>query len=382
MDLPKILFDILKAEVCEENIGAYTLQDDEIDTLLSLAYDHDISYCVIDGLLKSKCVTENSSFFKSCQNEINKAMVRSVRFNSTISLAKSLFNKAQIPFMPLKGAIIKKLYPGELMRSSCDIDILIKEEYFDRAIDLLSQNGFIRSDEKKHHDVSMYYGKTNLELHFSLIERMDDIDTLLNKVWDYAVPVSEYEYTQTHEYFVFHHIAHMKFHFVGGGCGIKPFLDLFIMRRHNFYEEEKLYELLDMAGLRKFYGSILQVISVWFEGAPHNELTLQCQKYILRGGVYGTVENQMAVQSSIKGSRFKNLMRAVFPQSEIMYSLYPILKNHKILFPFCYLHRIFKKTFGKGSKTSRSRAGRILKQESYKINSVKELFDAVGLDEK
>lgn len=42
----------------------------------------------------------------------------------------------------------------------------------------------------------------------------------------HADPVSEYEYQERPEFFAYHHLAHMKYHFVHGGCGIRTFLDL------------------------------------------------------------------------------------------------------------------------------------------------------------
>ena len=45
----------------------------------------------------------------------------------------SAFEKAQIPFLPLKGSVIRKYYPEAWMRTSCDIDILVHDEDVGRA---------------------------------------------------------------------------------------------------------------------------------------------------------------------------------------------------------------------------------------------------------
>lgn len=376
----QILFELLKNEVTGKKSEWDALSEDTAERLLSLAEKHDLSFLVADGLLKSGGIDKNSPVLKEINNKIYKTIRRTEQFNHTLKTIKELFEGAHIRFVPLKGAIIRGYYPSELMRTSCDIDILVPQEDFERAIKLLGENGFKKLNVKKHHDVSLYYGITHLELHFSLFERVEDIDTLLLKAWDYVVPVTKYEYVETREYFIFHHIAHMKYHFIGGGCGIKPFLDLYVLRRHNFYDTDRLYELLDMTGLRRFYDSINATLSVWFEGATSDGLTQKIEDYILSGGAFGTLENKMAVQSYLRGSRAKNLWRSAFPKYELMLGAYPILKKHKILLPAFYVINIFKDAFGKDAKKNRTKLGVILNQKSSAINYAKDLLKDVGLE--
>ena len=52
------------------------------------------------------------------------------------------FELSSIPYIPLKGSVIRPYYPKESMRTSCDIDILVKEENHEAAIDVLVQRGF------------------------------------------------------------------------------------------------------------------------------------------------------------------------------------------------------------------------------------------------
>ena len=40
------------------------------------------------------------------------------------------------------------------------------------------------------------------------------------------------EHRMTNEFFLFHCVAHMAYHFVlGGGCGIRPMIDLYVMKQ-------------------------------------------------------------------------------------------------------------------------------------------------------
>lgn len=379
METAELLFEILRSEVNERLIETELCRDYDPKALFRLAKVHDLMYCVTDALYKVNLLPKDKSVYDAYVKEQMTAVVRTARIEGTLKRIKDILNEAKIPFAPLKGARLRYMYPDKMMRASCDIDVLVKEEHLDQAVSALVEQGFTTDGKRDYHDVSLYYGSVHLELHFNICEDMEDIDALLMRVWEYVEPVSEYEYQEKPEFFAYHHLAHMKYHFVNGGCGIRTFLDLYVMRKVGFYEEVKLTELLDMVGLTSFYHAILHVIAVWFEGDPHTKLTKKCEEYILRGGVYGTFENSAATHSSLRNSKLGNAWHSIFPKYEVMCRLYPKLKKIKILLPFYYIKRVFEKTFGKGESNSRNKLKQILSQDQAHIDSIGELLTAMGL---
>lgn len=379
MKTAELLFEILRSEVNEGLIETERCRDYDSKALFRLAKAHDLMYCVTDALYKVDLLPKDKSAYDAYVKEQMTAVVRTARIEGTLNQIKDILNKAQIPFIPLKGARLRYMYPDKMMRASCDIDVLVKEEHLNQAVSALLEQGFTTDGKRDYHDISLYYGSVHLELHFNICEDMEDIDALLKRVWEYVEPVSEYEYQENPEFFAYHHIAHMKYHFINGGCGIRTFLDLYIMRKVGFYDEAKLIELLETVGLTSFYHAILHVIAVWFEGDPHTELTKKCEEYILRGGVYGTSENSAATHSSLRNSKFGNAWHSIFPKYEVMFRLYPKLKKKKILLPFYYVKRVFEKTFGKGGRDSRNKLKQMLSRDRAQINSVGELLMAMGL---
>lgn len=376
------LFALLRAGVCGEKSNLEGIEHDEIQRLLLLAKKHDVTYCVAKAIMDSHVFSEESSLGHSCKETIYMNVVRIFRIEDTLKRVKRVLNNACIPFVPLKGAVIRTLYPDKMMRASCDIDVLVKEENLDQAIRALMDEGFSTDNIRSNHDVSLFYNHTHLELHFNICESMDDIDILLARVWDHVEPVSQYEYVETPDYLVFHHIAHMKYHFVKGGCGIRPFLDLYVLRKLNYYHEDTLISLLSAVGLQKFYDSILRLLQVWFEGKPHCEFTLKFEEYILNGGVYGNVDNRLAIKSSSNASRIKTAFPCVFPSFESMCILFPQLEGKKLLLPFYYARRIVSKAFGKGSSNARNRLEVILLQDKQKIHSVGNLMEELGISKE
>lgn len=83
---------------------------------------------------------------------------------------KSCFEKHDIEYILLKGSVLRDLYPDKWMRTSCDIDVLIKEEKLERAVSALEQETDFRYIKRLYHDVSLSTYNVHLELHFSIKE--------------------------------------------------------------------------------------------------------------------------------------------------------------------------------------------------------------------
>lgn len=64
-------------------------------------------------------------------------MYRYKTINCELEQIGKTLEKANIPFILLKGSVIRKYYPESWMRTSCDIDILVNELDLNSAIRLL-----------------------------------------------------------------------------------------------------------------------------------------------------------------------------------------------------------------------------------------------------
>ena len=88
---------------------------------------------------------------------------------------------------------------------------------------------------------------------------------------------------------MFHHIAHMAYHFVGGGCGLRFVLDLYLFQKKAEFDKKALNELLKIAGLNIFYDTVCELTEYWFgKDESVSELVYETEKHILLGGIYGT----------------------------------------------------------------------------------------------
>lgn len=352
-----------------------------VKELYALSKKHDLAHIVFDAAIRNRLITKDNEYYDKLSKTIMVAISRYQQQNYQLIRIKECFQKNSIVFVPLKGSIIRDYYPQPWMRTSCDIDILIHEEDSKRASEALLSIGFTTDGIRDYNEISFFFGNVHLELHFNICEANKRLDVVLSKVWNYVEQYNEFEYRQTNSFFLFYHIAHMVYHFLFGGCGIRPFLDLWILRQKYDFDEAELLELLNKSHLVSFYNNACLLSEIWFSGKEHTEITLRMERYIIDGGTYGNSENRAASGvASHKGSKTKYKLSIAFPPYVDMCNWYPSLKKHKILLPFCYIHRFFSKVFGKKSKSVRKRSKSIDNCSKDKVDELTLLLNDLELN--
>ena len=89
------------------------------------------------------------------RNKLLPIMARMIRLNHAAETMQAILEEACIDHIPMKGAVIRALYPQMWMRTSCDVDILIHEEDLDRATKAFVAHGY-QMRKRNYHDVSLF----------------------------------------------------------------------------------------------------------------------------------------------------------------------------------------------------------------------------------
>ena len=225
----------------------------------------------------------------------------------------------------------------------------------------------------------MYYGGAHLELHFNISENITKLDKVLKTVWNNVEFVQNYELRETFTFFAFHIVAHMMYHFISGGCGFKPFIDLWILQKNKLYDEEKLKKILKECSALMFYNSVIETINTWFEDGERTQLTSTIEHYIITGGMYGNKKNTSCIGVARRGGKYRYLFGMTFIPLNEMQIIYPILKTHPILLPLYYIKRLYTKTIGieKDSAKKRIKVSNSYREEDY--SSFLYLVEKMGL---
>ena len=141
-----------------------TLSGSELnwDEVASLVLRHGVvgQFCTVMGKRGWDTVPiETRDRLKSCRTQ---QAVRALGQVAELTRVGRLFVEAGVPLIPLKGvALSQELYGDPCVRSSCDLDILVKPEDVEKAEKLLIQAGYRHAlgfhnmpERQKHHIVN------------------------------------------------------------------------------------------------------------------------------------------------------------------------------------------------------------------------------------
>jgi hypothetical protein len=382
--IENVIFLSIKSLFGEDSLLSEKLSEKEISALYALSKKHDAAHLVGMALERQGLLPKESEIAKKFKKQQMIAMLRQERMDYELSEIRRVFEEAGIRFLPLKGAVLRSLYPAPWLRTSCDIDVLVDEEALDACVTLLCERlGYEAENQRNYHDISLHAPSgVHLELHFSILEHMAQIDGELSRVWEFATPISEgaFEHRLTNEYLLFHTVAHMAYHFRHGGCGIRPLLDLFLVHEKLTVDEAVLRAHLSACSLEAFYESVVALSRVWFGDAEPTELTAAMQEFLLSGGVYGSLENRVSVAQGVQGSKKKYLLRRIFLPYDDLCLQYPVLRKHRLLTPICEVRRWFRILFGGRVRRSvrEIRISTSLSEE--KLDRTSELMAKIGLN--
>ena len=381
-----VMFSLLRAEVCGRTVSEEvkaSLSEEMLAEVYGLAKKHDLAHLVGDALSKLGLLRDNGVSQKLKQVSMQ-AVYRYVRMNHEYCQLCNALEAAKLPFIPLKGAVLRNLYPEPWMRTSCDIDVLVHEEDLEQAVTVLTTKLGYKNEGRGYHDVSLFSpGGVHVELHYTLSNEkyLPEAQNIAENVWAYVSPVREnsFQMQMSDEMYCFYHILHMANHFYGGGCGIRPFMDLWILNHKMEFDIHKRERLLQEGGLLTFARAAQVLSEVWFSAEAHTELTRNMETFVLCGGVYGNAENMAAVQQVKKGGKLQSILHKIFLPYSLLKGHYPILQKHKWLFPFCQIARWFRLLSGARWKRSVRELKANTTVSVQKIVTTEDLLKLLGL---
>ena len=384
-----VLLALLRLEIngvgaAEDSFAELLDSPDTRKALYQLAKKHDMAHLLCAALERCSLLPKDDEVTAKLQKQQMLAVYRYQRFQYELQQLCCLLEEAAIAFIPLKGSVLRRFYPEPWMRTSCDIDILVKPTDLERAISLLVEKHGYTNKGRDYHDVSLFSPSgVHLELHFDLVEEeyANRVGELLACVWDHVSPVDgcTYHMEMTDEMFYCYHVAHMAKHIEFGGCGIRPFLDLWILDHRVPHDRQARDAMLARGNLLTFANAARELSEIWFSGNAHHEWSKRLQDYVLEGGVYGTMNNRIAVQQKRSGGGFAYVLSRIFLSYESLRSLYPILNKHRWLTPFMQVRRWFRLLFG-GRMRSSMRELKINQEISdSQRQSTADLMDRLGL---
>lgn len=346
-----------------------------IADLVRLFSKQSLQYVMIVGLKKLSCAYLLGDSLKRYEA---KAAYDYIQRKESIRQISEALNFSGVEHIPLKGAALRSLYPDPCMRSSSDIDVLVHEKDLDSAIRIIEEKTSFVFQEKTLHNAHFLSERLHLELHFSLQSNIKQMDRVLDKAWQYSCCREDYVCDFTPEYQVFYITAHAAKHFIrGGGIGIRPLLDLWMLKTKTTYDENTVEQLCEEAGIHGYYIACMKLINVWFANDQYDEITDELESIVFSGGVFGSDHLKILAHKRKTGKSYM-ASRFVRPRNEIV-EMYPICRNHPVLIPICQVARWTHLFNRKKRKAVREEIKHVNQLDQVEIEKYDDLLRKLGL---
>ena len=337
------LISLLRSAITGTN-EPIDLADVDYEALFSLAKFHDLAH-IVYAELNNRIEHWEGESCRRFKQQYDIAIYRCIKRDLAIAQLRQALESAGIPFVLLKGACLMQLYPEAWMRTSSDIDVLVRQADSQKAADTLQEAGFEKVLETAH-DFSLYSpDKYHVELHYTLIEdnRLPNASAVLETVWENTEPAeNRSEQMLNDAMFYFYHIAHMAKHFKDGGCGIRSFMDIWLLHHTVPFDAARRDEFLRDGGLLAFARQSENLAEQWFSNTAGGAESPDFAEFVINGGLYGSAEHNVLVRKQQASNRAAFYFRRFFPPYSRMKFGYPVLQKCPLLLPFCWVARWLK----------------------------------------
>ena len=272
--------------------------------------------------------------------------------------------------MPLKGAILKDLYPRQEMRQMADNDILFDATYEAAVKDYFVREGYeVISYAKGNHDVYEKEPVYNFEMHTSLFgeahnevwaEYYKDIQSKLKK------SDNHFQYSFTDEDFYIYFIVHAFKHFDGCGTGIRYFVDSYVYQNAKNLNRSYIERELDKLGVLEFEKTFRSIsMKIFGKGEAvsrlnREEYSMLCDSMF--AGTYGNLQSGIdkklhKIQGNedriTKNTKAKYIIGRLFPPISYYKAYYPFIYKTRIFIPFFVIFRMVRGVLQNGKKLMR-----------------------------
>ena len=319
----------------------------DLRNLFKISEEHMLS-SICGKLLESIGIT-NPSF----KNAVAMAQRKAVILNNEFSMISSAFESASIWYMPIKGAVLKDMYPAFAMREMADYDILFDSSRAEEVRVIMEELGF-KTESYGHQNVDDYRKPpvSNFEMHRTLFGKQHDekLYEYYGNVKDRLILDSGCRYKFTPEDFYVYLISHEYKHYSVYGTGLRSLLDTYVFLQKNNLDMDYVTKEIEKLGIREFEQQNRSLAMALFDKNALTDDNKQMLSYILASGTYGkfnhSVENVLRRDGDGKLEYLRRRIIGPLKKNDVdrkrFKERYATFFNHPILLPFLPFYRLFR----------------------------------------
>ncbi len=301
--------------------------------------------------------------------EKDKSVRKTILFDAERTKILRYFEENGIWYLPMKGVILKDLYPKLGMREMADNDILYDPARQSDVAAFMKQNGYdAKSVGRSHHDTFYKEPVYNFEMHTMMFSEVVDkrFTAYYENIKDRLLPDADkkYGFHMSDDDFYVHMTAHEYKHYSRGGTGLRSLLDRYVYLFKKSGCLDFLYIEAECAklGIDAFEKETRVLCRKVLENPEMDTLTdteREMLEYYMFSTTYGTMEQSVQHQmerdygKTGRDSKLRYLLRRVFPKTEFYKVYAPIAYKYKILIPAVWFWRLIKAVLGKQKQIKR-----------------------------
>lgn len=348
-------------------------QEIDFEDLWRISDRHSLSAAVCMALrdtgLLIQCPTSVQSLFEMAEAQ---SIRRTLLMDAEREALIRFMEKQGIWYMPLKGIVLRDLYPKIGARQIADNDILFDAAYRSVVQRHMEQRGYrlVAGAGETIHDTYQKPPVYAFEMHRLLFEAPARGNAYSDKVVSYYTdvksrlikdPDNQYGWHFNEEDCYIYLLAHAYKHHERGGTGVRTLLDLYLYRQSRAMNEAYLAGELEKLGLLDFERLCCDLAKKLFSWPQATEKITPEERKMLSwmeaSGTYGTVEHQVVSQlednrlvGKSKGGRSKcrYLLDRLFPDLSWYKRHAPFAYQHRWAIPFFWMYWVIRSLFSRG----------------------------------
>lgn len=282
-----------------------------------------------------------------------KAVAMAQRKNALLDVDRAAvlakMEEAGIWYMPLKGSVLKDLYPRFGMREMGDNDILFDKDRADDLREIMKSLGFdVNCYNQGTHDIYFKKPVSNFEMHRALFSASfrADLSPYYANVKDRLLrdEGKQYCYHFTDEDFYLYITTHEYKHYSDGGTGVRSLMDTYVYLTHKDLDMEYVVREAEKIGIADFERRNRELAIHLFNGQELTEAERKMMDYFVSSGTYGTAEQVVANSVAEKG-RWGYFLSRLTLSRDVMKEYFPVLRKAPFLYPVFWAYRLLRGVF-------------------------------------
>jgi hypothetical protein len=314
---------------------------------------------------------EHTAAYEACAPELKKQWQdtknKSIRKNLLMDAARgeifAWMEENGCWYMPLKGVILKDMYPKTGMRQMSDNDIFYDGAFQEQLRTYMLAHGYepAKEDEGNHQTPYQKPPFYYFEMHTMLIAPRQDTKwyAYYRDIQDKLLPDGDKKYGRhfRDEDFYIYMMLHAYKHYRSGGIGLRCLVDTYVYLQEKEPSMDWSYIQGEetVLGILTFDRQCRRLASALFSQPDAHcleklsETEREAVAYFAGSGTYGTETNKIVNRirdhqteggTLTAGTKLKYCLRRLFPDMDFIRRRYPFYYRHKWLLPYFYVWRI------------------------------------------